>query len=201
LPNTLEVKTFNFQGNYDAQRFKIKKVGSLNRKLTQPNITLYSQRKKSNQIKNGLFYLTKFSRNFHLYLIFKKEYLNQFWALNEFNVFLLIIWLFFVLVRVTAYSANYFMHKDNMVVDQRLFSYSFNHLFCSIFWYFYIPCPVLEFFSIICLVLIFSFATFLFCFRFGYFVFKQPEALDYADEGGPTDACSPNMSNGRGPFK
>jgi hypothetical protein len=37
--------------------------------------------------------------------------------------------------------------------------------------------------------------------RFGYFVFKQPEALDYADEGGPTDACSPNMSNGRGPFK
>ena len=38
-------------------------------------------------------------------------------------------------------------------------------------------------------------------YRFGYFVFKQPEALDYADEGGPTDACSPNMSNGRGPFK
>ena len=38
-------------------------------------------------------------------------------------------------------------------------------------------------------------------FRFGYFVFKQPQRLDYADEGGPTDACSPNMSNGRGPFK
>ena len=38
-------------------------------------------------------------------------------------------------------------------------------------------------------------------FRFGYFVFKQPSRLDYADEGGPTDACSPNMSNGRGPFK
>ena len=37
--------------------------------------------------------------------------------------------------------------------------------------------------------------------RFGYFVFKQPQRLDYADEGGPTDACSPNMSNGRGPFK
>ena len=38
-------------------------------------------------------------------------------------------------------------------------------------------------------------------YRFGYFVFEQPGALDYADEGGPTDACSPNMSNGRGPFK
>jgi len=37
--------------------------------------------------------------------------------------------------------------------------------------------------------------------RFGYFVFEQPGALDYSDEGGPTDACSPNMSNGRGPFK
>jgi hypothetical protein len=24
LPNTLEVKTLNFQGNYDAQRFKVK---------------------------------------------------------------------------------------------------------------------------------------------------------------------------------
>ena len=38
-------------------------------------------------------------------------------------------------------------------------------------------------------------------YRFGYFVFEQPGALDYSDEGGPTDACSPNMSNGRGPFK
>ena len=74
LPNTLEVKskTFNFQGNYDAQRFKVKQFGSLNRKLTKPNITLNSKRKKSNQIKNGLFYLTKFSRNFFLHLIFKK---------------------------------------------------------------------------------------------------------------------------------
>jgi len=35
--------------------------------------------------------------------------------------------------------------------------------------------------------------------RFGYFVMKQPRALDYRDEGGPTDSCSPNMSNGRGP--
>ena len=35
--------------------------------------------------------------------------------------------------------------------------------------------------------------------RFGYFVMKQPRALDYAAEGGPTDSCSPNMSNGRGP--
>jgi hypothetical protein len=38
-------------------------------------------------------------------------------------------------------------------------------------------------------------------FRFAYFVFEQPRQLDYSDEGGPTDACSPNMSNGRGPFK
>ena len=37
--------------------------------------------------------------------------------------------------------------------------------------------------------------------RFGYFVFEQPGVLDYSDEGGPTDSCSPNMSNGRGPFK
>ena len=28
---------------------------------------------------------------------------------------------------------------------------------------------------------------------------KQPRALDYSDEGGPTDSCSPQMSNGRGP--
>ena len=32
-------------------------------------------------------------------------------------------------------------------------------------------------------------------------MFEQPRALDYAEEGGPTDACSPQMSNGRGPFK
>ena len=38
-------------------------------------------------------------------------------------------------------------------------------------------------------------------FRFGYFVFEQPDVLDFSEEGGPTDACSPNMSNGRGPFK
>jgi len=37
--------------------------------------------------------------------------------------------------------------------------------------------------------------------RYGYFVFEQPRALDYREEGGPTDACSPQMSNGRGPFK
>ena len=43
--------------------------------------------------------------------------------------------------------------------------------------------------------------TIVLTYRFGYFVFKQPQRLDYADEGGPTDACSPNMSNGRGPFK
>lgn len=35
--------------------------------------------------------------------------------------------------------------------------------------------------------------------RFGYFVMKQPRALDYREEGGPTDSCSPNMSKGRGP--
>ena len=37
--------------------------------------------------------------------------------------------------------------------------------------------------------------------RYGYFVFEQPGQLDYQDEGGPTDSCSPQMSNGRGPFK
>jgi len=37
--------------------------------------------------------------------------------------------------------------------------------------------------------------------RYGYFVFEQPRQLDYRDEGGPTDSCSPQMSNGRGPFK
>ena len=35
--------------------------------------------------------------------------------------------------------------------------------------------------------------------RYGYFVLKQPRRLDYSSEGGPTDACSPNMSRGRGP--
>ena len=38
-------------------------------------------------------------------------------------------------------------------------------------------------------------------FRFGYFVMKQPSFLDYTDEGGPTDNCSPLMSAGRGPFR
>ena len=37
--------------------------------------------------------------------------------------------------------------------------------------------------------------------RFGYFVLKQPRRLDYADEGGPTDNCSPEMSQGRGPYR
>lgn len=37
--------------------------------------------------------------------------------------------------------------------------------------------------------------------RYGYFVFEQPGQLNYRDEGGPTDSCSPQMSNGRGPFK
>jgi hypothetical protein len=37
--------------------------------------------------------------------------------------------------------------------------------------------------------------------RYGYFVFEQPSQLDYTEEGGPTDSCSPSMSNGRGPFK
>ena len=30
---------------------------------------------------------------------------------------------------------------------------------------------------------------------------KQPSFLDYTDEGGPTDNCSPLMSAGRGPFR
>ena len=30
---------------------------------------------------------------------------------------------------------------------------------------------------------------------------KQPSFLDYTDEGGPTDNCSPLMSTGRGPFR
>ena len=38
-------------------------------------------------------------------------------------------------------------------------------------------------------------------FRYGFFVFEQPGQLDYREEGGPTDSCSPQMSNGRGPFK
>ena len=37
--------------------------------------------------------------------------------------------------------------------------------------------------------------------RYGFFVFEQPGQLNYQDEGGPTDSCSPQMSNGRGPFK
>ena len=37
--------------------------------------------------------------------------------------------------------------------------------------------------------------------RFGYFVFKQPRRMDYSTEGGYTDSCSANMSNGRGPFR
>ena len=41
---------------------------------------------------------------------------------------------------------------------------------------------------------------FQFC-RFGYFVFKQPRRMDYSTEGGYTDSCSANMSNGRGPFR
>ena len=51
-----------------------------------------------------------------------------------------------------------------------------------------------------CLCFMF-FLTEFFNFRFGYFVFKQPRRLSYADEGGPTDSCSSNMSNGRGPFR
>ena len=39
-------------------------------------------------------------------------------------------------------------------------------------------------------------------FRYGYFVMKQPNGLmDYSEEGGPTDNCSPNMSVGRGPYR
>ncbi len=41
----------------------------------------------------------------------------------------------------------------------------------------------------------------LFFVRFGYFVMKQPGRLDYSAEGGPTDSCSPVMSNGRGPYR
>ena len=37
--------------------------------------------------------------------------------------------------------------------------------------------------------------------RFGYFVMKQPSFLNYDDEGGPTDNCSPLMSTGRGPYR
>ncbi len=37
--------------------------------------------------------------------------------------------------------------------------------------------------------------------RFGYFVMKQPGRMDYSAEGGPADACSPNMNRGRGPFR
>ena len=38
--------------------------------------------------------------------------------------------------------------------------------------------------------------------RFGYFVLRQRTGrLDYSAEGGPTDSCSPNMSEGRGPFR
>ena len=41
-----------------------------------------------------------------------------------------------------------------------------------------------------------------FDYRYGYFVMKQPNGLmDYSDEGGPTDNCSPNMSVGRGPYR
>ncbi len=32
-------------------------------------------------------------------------------------------------------------------------------------------------------------------------MFRQPGNLDYRDEGGPTDSCSAEMSNGRGPFR
>ena len=42
----------------------------------------------------------------------------------------------------------------------------------------------------------------LFTLRYGYFVMKQPNGLmDYSEEGGPTDNCSPNMSVGRGPYR
>lgn len=37
--------------------------------------------------------------------------------------------------------------------------------------------------------------------RFGYFVLKQPGRIDYSEEGGPTDNCSPEMSEGRGPYR
>ena len=32
-------------------------------------------------------------------------------------------------------------------------------------------------------------------------MFKQPRRLSYSEEGGPTDSCSPSMSNHRGPFR
>ena len=41
----------------------------------------------------------------------------------------------------------------------------------------------------------------LYDFRFGFFVLKQPSFLDYSQEGGPTDNCSPLMSAGRGPYR
>jgi len=37
--------------------------------------------------------------------------------------------------------------------------------------------------------------------RYGYFVMKQPGLMDYSDEGGPSDNCSPTMSVGRGPYR
>ena len=38
-------------------------------------------------------------------------------------------------------------------------------------------------------------------FRFAFYVFKQPQKLDFSSEGGPTDSCSPEMSQGRGPYR
>ena len=35
--------------------------------------------------------------------------------------------------------------------------------------------------------------------RFAYLVMKQPNKIDYSDEGGPTVSCGPNMVEGRGP--
>ena len=59
-----------------------------------------------------------------------------------------------------------------------------------------------PFFHFLLHIHISSFLQFnIFLLRYGYFVFEQPRALDYKEEGGPTDACSPQMSNGRGPFK
>merc|ERR1712242_202639 len=37
--------------------------------------------------------------------------------------------------------------------------------------------------------------------RYGYFVMKQPGPMDYSEEGGPSDNCSPTMSVGRGPYR
>ena len=37
--------------------------------------------------------------------------------------------------------------------------------------------------------------------RYGYFVMKQPGLMDYSEEGGPSDNCSPTMSVGRGPYR